>query len=132
MELGSISSVLKTLSDKGVIEIESRRRMRPLRGGLRSGRLARLSFVASAKPELTSGQAEAQGYRGRPEAGWGSRARRWRYRFGQDRGVFAGDRDALARGEGAIVLVLEISLTPQTVARFAGVSAIRSQSYIRA
>lgn len=121
MELGSISSVLKTLSDKGVIEIESRRRMRGSgEDAARSGESR--AFVPSAKPELTKGQAEALEVIGAAQARaagdvvlvdgvTGS---------GKTEVYLRAIEEALGRGEGAIVLVPEISLTPQTVARFRG------------
>ena len=120
-EFGAVSSPLKALEKQGVVRIEHRRRMRgvPVLG---NQPVAPSGFVSSSKPELTEGQARA--LLAIEEA------------FGSQRGevvlvdgvtgsgkteVYLRAIEAVfAQGRTACVLVPEISLTPQTVARFRG------------
>ncbi len=117
MELGPVTSVLNALAAKGVVEIEHRRRMR----GVMAGGVEE-AFSPSAKPRLTEGQERAL----------------WAINAAQDSGAcnvvlvdgvtgsgktevyLQAIEKTLALGRNAIVLVPEISLTPQTVARFRG------------
>jgi primosomal protein N' (replication factor Y) len=112
VEFGAISAVLKTLEKKGVIEIEHRRRMR---GNVDT-------FTPSKMPALTKGQKNALevilkaqnaacGEVVLVDGVTGS---------GKTEVYLQAIARELARGKGAIVLVPEISLTPQTVARFRG------------
>ena len=117
-EFGSVSAPVKALEKRGVVRVEHRRRMR----GEGSASPAAGAFTPSPKPELTEGQAEA--LRLIDEAA----------RAGQGRVVLvdgvtgSGKTEVylqaiervLARGRSAVVLVPEISLTPQTVSRFRG------------
>lgn len=123
MELGPISSVLKALADKGVVEIEARRRLRGLGAGEAGSRgEGAEAFVPSAKPALTPGQAKAL------EAIDAAQKRSSGDVVLVDGVTGSGKTEVylraiettLAQGLGAIVLVPEISLTPQTVARFRG------------
>ena len=145
VEFGNVSSTLKSLADKGVVVIEHRRRMR----GMDGSRMQKAafeeefkaverpadagqdcdhtisyvaSFVPSTKPQLTEGQQaaldaiRAAGARGRGEVVLvdgvtGS---------GKTEVYLQAIEDMLDRGRTACVLVPEISLTPQTVARFRG------------
>lgn len=116
LEFGAVSSVLKTLASKGVVEITRKRRMRG------DGVTFDADFVPSKKPLLTEGQAEALAVINASqdaEAGevvlvdgvTGS---------GKTEVYLQAIEKTLAEGKTAIVLVPEISLTPQTVARFRG------------
>lgn len=122
MELGSISAVLKTLAEKGVVEIESRRRLRGAGEGETGSHGIAKTFVPSAKPELTAGQAEALAAIGAAqERGSGDVVLVDGVTgSGKTEVYLRAIETALAQGLGAIVLVPEISLTPQTVARFRG------------
>jgi len=115
-EFGAVGQTLKTLSDKGVVRIELRRRMR----GVQVGEDA--PFAPSAKPQLTEGQqaALAEIHRARE-------ARRGEVVLvdgvtgsGKTEVYLQAIEETLDEGRNAIVLVPEISLTPQTVARFRG------------
>ncbi|MCI9260995.1 primosomal protein N' [uncultured Adlercreutzia sp.] len=116
-EFGAVDSTLKALEAKDVVRIERRRRMRGV-GADPSG----TAFTPTAPPPLTPGQQQAL------EAIEAARA------AGEGRvvvvdGVTGSGKTevylqaierTLAEGRTAMVLVPEISLTPQTVARFRG------------
>lgn len=116
-EYGSVSSVLKTLESKGVIAIEERRRVRG------SAEISpAFSKRIHERPELTPAQASALEVisacqqRGDGEVVvldgvTGS---------GKTEVFLCAIEEVLEQGRNAIVLVPEISLTPQTVARFRG------------
>ncbi len=115
-EFGPVSQTLKTLSEKGAVTIELRRRMR----GVQSGEDD--SFVPSPKPHLTEGQLAALEAieRGRA-AGCGQVVLIDGVTGSGKTEVYLQAIEAtLTKGRNAIVLVPEISLTPQTVARFRG------------
>ncbi|MGI6104868.1 MAG: replication restart helicase PriA [Raoultibacter sp.] len=116
VEFGAISSTLKTLEGKGAISITRRRRMRGSESSCSS------QFTPSKKPQLTSGQNEvlvcineaqdrACGEVILVDGVTGS---------GKTEVYLQAIEKALSEEQGAIVLVPEISLTPQTVARFRG------------
>lgn len=116
-EYGSVSSVLKTLESKGVIAIEERRRVR---GGAEIS--SAFSKRVHERPELTKAQRtalqvineaqrRADGEVVVLDGVTGS---------GKTEVFLCAIEDEIARGRNAIVLVPEISLTPQTVARFRG------------
>ena len=130
-EYGQVGSALKALEGKGVVSIEHRRRMRGVPAAFAGdedaavgGRVeyASAAFEPSDKPILTEGQSDAL------EAIRAARA------FGDGHVVLVDGvtgsgktevylraiEDVLQQGRSAIVLVPEISLTPQTVARFRG------------
>lgn len=115
-EFGSVSSTLKTLSEKGAVLIELRRRMR----GVQSGEDA--SFVPSPKPHLTEGQLAALDAIEDARAAGGGQVVLIDGVTGSGKTeVYLQAIEAtLEKGRNAIVLVPEISLTPQTVARFRG------------
>lgn len=146
LEFGSVSAVLKALADKGVVEIESRRRFRGVpartsrpRLGERlrahdeaareesaaSGRASYAyahTFVPSAKPPLTEGQTRALAA---IEAACARRAGEVVLvdgvtGSGKTEVYLQAIEAVLDAGRTACVLVPEISLTPQTVARFRG------------
>lgn len=116
-EYGNVSSSLKSLQNKGVVCIENRRRVRAPEGTSKA-----FAVRAGQRPVLTAHQeaalaairqAEAQhdGHVVLVDGVTGS---------GKTEVYLRAIEDALACGRGAIVLVPEISLTPQTVARFRG------------
>ncbi len=123
-EYGNVASSLKSLEKRGVITIEHRRR---LRGVLKNeaAPAAEQVIYATAKMtshELTDGQREAlaeiskarqraQGEVVLVDGVTGS---------GKTEVYLRAIEEVLAEGKGAIVVVPEISLTPQTVARFRG------------
>ncbi len=115
-EFGAVSGVLNTLEKKGVVVLERRRRMRP---AMASGEGER---QVQPRPQLTAGQREAL------EAIAQARAARNGSVVLVDGVTGSGKTEVylqaieavLAEGRTACVLVPEISLTPQTVARFRG------------
>ena len=126
-EFGAVSSPLKALEKQGVVRIEHRRRMRGMAEGSAGSApsadsAAVPSFTPSPKPPLTRGQADALAAidaarsRGAGEVVLvdgvtGS---------GTTEVYLQAIEETLAAGRTACVLVPEISLTPQTVARFRG------------
>lgn len=126
-EFGAVSSPLKALEKQGVVRIEHRRRMRGMAEGSAGSApsadsAAVPSFPPSPKPPLTRGQADALAAidaarsRGAGEVVLvdgvtGS---------GKTEVYLQAIEETLAAGRTACVLVPEISLTPQTVARFRG------------
>ena len=118
LEFGAVSSTVKTLESKGVVRVERRRRMRGAALPSEKG----VGAALAPKPRLTAGQAEAlsvvnacveraQGEVVLVDGVTGS---------GKTEVYLQAIEGVLARGRNAIVLVPEISLTPQTVARFRG------------
>ena len=116
-EYGSVSATLKSLEKKGVIRIEHRRRMREC-----DQPSAAFSKRAGERPVLTPHQEEAlaaitcasakqDGHVVLVDGVTGS---------GKTEVYLRAIENELEQGRGAIVLVPEISLTPQTVARFRG------------
>ncbi|MBQ9021861.1 MAG: primosomal protein N' [Eggerthellaceae bacterium] len=123
-EYGAVSAALKSLEAQGAIRIERRRRMRGMQEGYNSGQADYASFAVQAppKPKLTNGQQEAldvinaaleQGD-GRVVLVDGVTG------SGKTEVYLRAIEKVLQAGKTAIVLVPEISLTPQTVARFRG------------
>ena len=126
-EFGAVSSPLKALEKQGVVRIEHRRRMRGMAEGSAGSApsadsAAVPSFTPSPKPPLTRGQADALAAidaarsRGAGEVVLvdgvtGS---------GKTEVYLQAIEETLAAGRTACVLVPEISLPPQTVARFRG------------
>ncbi len=113
-EFGAVSAPLKALEAQGVVRIESRRRMRGLQ--------TLTAFVPSPKPRLTVGQAEAlAAIDAARERGLGEVVVVDGVTGSGKTEVYLQAIEAtLAAGRTACVLVPEISLTPQTVARFRG------------
>ncbi|MBQ9068732.1 MAG: primosomal protein N' [Eggerthellaceae bacterium] len=121
-EYGSVSSSLKSLEAHGAVRVERRRRMRGVdlsASGVPS-EYALVDFGAIEKPALTHGQQEAL-----EEIRRASDARSGRVVVvdgvtgsGKTEVYLRAIEHEVRQGRTAIVLVPEISLTPQTVARF--------------
>jgi len=119
---GSVSATLESLAKKGVIRLESRRRNRA--GGDLGDGASTLSYghVGLSRPALTEGQDAAlaaigravQAHEGRVVLVDGVTG------SGKTEVYLRAIEPVLAAGQRVLVLVPEISLTPQTVARFRG------------
>lgn len=120
-EFGAVSSPLKTLEKQGVVVIEHRRRMRGMQAEEPLEAHAG-DFVPSPKPPLTPGQAAAlAAIDGARQRGAGEVVLVDGVTGSGKTEVYLQAIEAtLAAGRTACVLVPEISLTPQTVARFRG------------
>ncbi len=116
-EYGNVASSLKSLEGKGVVKVEQRRRMR----GMQEESAAFQARVHE-RPQLTQSQQVAvdaieraarcnDGHVVLVDGVTGS---------GKTEVYLRAIDSCLSRGRGAVVLVPEISLTPQTVARFRG------------
>ncbi len=115
-EYGSVSAPVKALEVKGVVVVEHRRRMR---GFEPHG--AGESVFTYTKPKLTPGQTEAlEAIRAMQAKGGGTVLVDGITGSGKTEVYLSAIEEALERGKTALVLVPEISLTPQTVARFRG------------
>ena len=120
-EYGSVSAPLKSLAAKGIVEVQRRRRMRGFEPS-EHGEYARIRFDTPKAPQLTAGQKDAvaaiasacDAADGRVVVVDGVTG------SGKTEVYLQAIERVLAAGRTAIVLVPEISLTPQTVARFRG------------
>ncbi len=135
-EFGNVSSTLKALADKDVVRIEHRRRLRGVTPWKRepSHHFAAPSaedddapsyasvFVPSAKPDLTEGQLAALNAieAARKHANGSVVLVDGVTGSGKTEVYLQAIESVLREGKTACVLVPEISLTPQTVARFRG------------
>lgn len=116
MEFGSVSSVVNTLEKKGVVETFRRRRFR----GMEGDECASLQIKPSSVT-LTAGQAEALRVISDAQTRGGEVVLIDGVTGSGKTEVYLQAISAvLAEGRNALVLVPEISLTPQTVARFRG------------
>ena len=117
-QLGSISSTLKSLEAKGVLRIEARRRFRFAMPAVPQNE--KKGLPPRIIPQLTEGQAAAVEAIGRAcEAGRGEVVCVDGVTgSGKTEVYLRAIERVLAEGRTACVLVPEISLTPQTVARF--------------
>lgn len=116
-EYGSITPTLNSLEKKGVIRIEQRRRLRaPLDcSEVFSARVGkRPSLTKDQQNALSVIEKAAQTQKGEVVLVDGVTG------SGKTEVYLCAIEQALMQGKGAIVLVPEISLTPQTVARFRG------------
>lgn len=122
-EFGSVSSSLRSLEAKGVVRIERRRRMRGVPPRAADGRRAEgRDFIPSPKPDLTDGQRRALATidAARERGGGEVVVVDGVTGSGKTEVYLQAIERTLAAGRTACVLVPEISLTPQTVARFRG------------
>ncbi len=117
LEFGSVSQVVKRLAEKGIVRVERRRRMRC---DVPSNSL--MQFSPSSKPTLTTWQKQALSSIADARA-----AKRGEVVLvdgvtgsGKTEVYLQAIERVLDDGLNTIVLVPEISLTPQTVARFRG------------
>ena len=114
-EYGSVSATLKSLEKKGVIRIEHRRRMRDQPSAAFSKRAGERPVLTPHQEEalaaITWASAKQDGHVVLVDGVTGS---------GKTEVYLRAIENELEQGRGAIVLVPEISLTPQTVARFRG------------
>lgn len=122
LEFGNIHVVLKTLEEKGVVAIETRRKIRGVRPSDEQGLSNHHFERAKTPPVLTNEQTTAlQAISQAQDAGNGQVVVLDGVTGSGKTEVYL---QAIARtidaGKRAIVLVPEISLTPQTVARFRG------------
>ena len=116
-EFGSVAQTLKSLEAKGVVRIERRRRMRTP-----EETSAAFASRVRPRPRLTEGQARAlcaidralDAREGRVVLVDGVTG------SGKTEVYLCAIERVLSEGRGAVVLVPEISLTPQTMARFRG------------
>ena len=116
-EYGSIDSVLSSLEAKGVIRVEKRRR-------LRTGEEVSNIFASKTRTDLTLTSDQRRAVK----TIWSAyNAKEGRVVLvdgvtgsGKTEVYLCAIEEVLAKGQSAIVLVPEISLTPQTVARFRG------------
>lgn len=116
-EFGSVAQTLKSLEAKGVVRIERRRRMRTP-----EETSAAFASRVRPRPHLTEGQARAlcaidralDAREGRVVLVDGVTG------SGKTEVYLCAIERVLSEGRGAVVLVPEISLTPQTMARFRG------------
>ena len=116
-EYGSVSSTLTSLEKKGVIRIETRRRMRaPLETSKAFSERIRshVTLTHDQQCALRAIDAASEAASGRVVLVDGVTG------SGKTEVYLCAIEKALEAGKGAIVLVPEISLTPQTVARFRG------------
>ena len=121
-EFGSVSAPLKALAEKGVVVVEHRRRMRGMQTGAAESIPQADACVSVERLPLTAGQAAAL------EAIEEACSRACGDVVLVDGVTGSGKTEVylraiervLAHGKTACVLVPEISLTPQTVARFRG------------
>lgn len=116
-EYGSVASTLNSLEKKGVIRIEQRRRMRAP-----EGQSEEFTRRIRPRPELTQDQQRAvDTIRSAASAKTGEVVLVDGVTgSGKTEVYLCAIEQVLERGASAIVLVPEISLTPQTVARFRG------------
>ncbi len=125
-EYGAVTSTIHALEKRNVVCIEHRRRMRGDLSNTASpdseSHIQQSTFVPTPKPVLTQGQSHAL------DAIQSARSHKDGHVVLVDGVTGSGKtevylqaiEDVLHEGQGAIVLVPEISLTPQTVARFRG------------
>lgn len=140
-EYGSVSAALRALEKHGAVVVEHRRRMRGAgyvgapagaggaagkgagkgAGGEGAGASAAVSHPTAPRHTLTPDQARAlEVIRARQTQGGGTVLVDGVTGSGKTEVYLRAIEDVLAQGKTALVLVPEISLTPQTVARFRG------------
>lgn len=111
VELGAVSAAVKVLAKRGIVAVEHRRRLRGIPGPLppdtafehlMEGQRDALEAIAAARAQGDGQVVVCDGVTG----------------SGKTEVYLRAIREVLEDGGGAIVLVPEISLTPQTVGRF--------------